>query len=176
MNLQVPIGAFHHLKGPSGSGKSTFLRLLAGLYSPDSGRIGIGSLDIAAAAPYMAFLPQFPHLYSGSILENLKIFSGEATQDHLVAVARDTGLDAWVSTLPMGYQTIAASGGENFSGGQRQLVSLSGTLASNRQILLLDEAMSNLDWVSRNQILKCPQFLNRTVIYASHEEILIHTG
>lgn len=171
-SLQVEPGTFHHLEGPSGSGKSTLLKLLGGLYLPESGRISIGGLDTTAATGFVAFLPQFPQLYSGSILENLRIFSGESDQDRLVAVARQTGLDAWVSTLPMGYFTVVANGGANFSGGQRQLLALTAVLASPRPILLLDEAMSNLDWVSRRRILTCPHFQGRTVIYSSHEEIL----
>lgn len=82
-------------------------------------------------------------------------------------------MDEWVKTLPMGYQTMVASGGGNFSGGQRQLVAISAVLASNKQLLLLDEALSNLDWVSRQRILQCRRFQGRTIIYASHEEVLI---
>ena len=171
-SLQVQPGEIHQIKGPSGSGKSTLLKLLAGLYTPDSGKISIGGLDPTEATADMVFLPQFPQLHGGSILENLKLFSGESSRERLMEVARDTGLDQWVSKLPMGYQTMLASGGENLSGGQRQLVALTAILASKRSILLLDEAMSNLDWMSRERILGSPHFKNRTVIYASHEEML----
>ena len=178
LSFDIAEGEYLALMGPSGSGKSTLLKLLSGLYAPESGRISIGGLDTTAAAGLFAFLPQFPQLYSGSILENLRIFSGTTDREHLIAVAKDTGLDAWVSTLPMGYLTVVASGGGNFSGGQRQMLALTAILASSRPILLLDEAMSNLDWVSRRRLLECPQFQGRTVIYSSHEEILtaVHQG
>jgi len=172
-NLRVKPGTFHHVKGASGSGKSTLLKLLAGLYTPDTGRISMGGLDSAAANNLMVFLPQFPQLSSGSILENLRIFSGDRPKAHLFEVARETGLDEWVNTLPMGYQTMLASDGGNLSGGQRQLVAITAVLASDKQLLLLDEALSNLDWVSRQRILQCPRFQGRTIIYASHEEILM---
>lgn len=172
-NLRVIPGTFHHVKGASGSGKSTLLKLLAGLYTPDTGRISLGGLDSTAATSLMVFLPQFPKLSSGSILENLRIFSGDRPKAHLFEVAKETGLDDWVKTLPMGYQTMVASGGGNFSGGQRQLVAITAVLASNKHLLLLDEALSNLDWVSRQRILQCPRFQGRTIIYASHEEVLI---
>jgi ABC-type bacteriocin/lantibiotic exporter with double-glycine peptidase domain len=170
--LNVPPGAFHHVKGPSGSGKSTLLKLLAGLYDPEKGSIVIGGLDTHCATSLMLFMPQFPSLRSGSILENLKLFSGAAAMDQILSVAQDTGLDAWIRELPMGYQTIVASGGGNFSGGQRQLIGITAALASPKPILLLDEALSSLDWLTRSRILKSPHFHGRTVIYASHEEVL----
>lgn len=171
-SLRVEPGTFHHLKGASGSGKSTFLKVLAGLYEPASGQVSLGNLDRTAASSLMVVLPQFPQLSSGSILDNLRIFSGEVSRAHLMQVAEETGLDAWVRTLPMGYQTLMTSGGGNLSGGQRQLVAITAVLASDKQLLLLDEALSNLDWVSRQRVLACPRFRGRTIIYASHEEIL----
>lgn len=172
-NLSVQPGAYHHVKGVSGSGKSTLLKLLAGLYAPDAGRISLGSLDTTTAANLIVFLPQFPTLSSGSILENLWIFSSGTPKTFLFEVAKETGLDEWVNTLPMGYQTLVASGGGNLSGGQRQLIAITAVLASNKQLLLLDEALSNLDWVGRQRILQCPRFQGKTIIYASHEEVLI---
>lgn len=170
--LTVQPGQFHQVKGPSGSGKSTLLKLLAGLYEPENGRISIGGHEASAAASLMAFLPQFPQLYGTSILENLQLFSGGADHGRLMKVAKSTGLDAWVGTLPMGYQTVLASGGENLSGGQRQWIAITALLASDRSLLLLDEAFSNLDWISRNRVLQSPFLEGRTVIYASHEEVL----
>ncbi len=172
--LRVEPGSLHHLKGPSGSGKSTLLKLVAGLYDPEKGSISVGGLDPRTASRLMMYLPQFPQLMSGSIQDNLKVFSGGATQSHLADVASDTGLTEWVNTLPMGTQTLLVSGGDNLSGGQRQLLAITALLASDKQLLLLDEALSNLDWVSRSRIINCRQFKDRTVLYASHEEILSH--
>lgn len=173
-HLSVEPGALHHLHGPSGSGKSTLLKLVAGLYDPEKGNISVGGLDPRTASRLMMYLPQFPHLMSGSIQDNLKVFSGGATQSRLTDVASDTGLAEWVDTLPMGYQTLLVSGGNNLSGGQRQLIAITALLASDKKLLLLDEALSNLDWVSRSRIVKSRYFKDRTVLYASHEEILSH--
>lgn len=173
IHLRVEKGTFHHVKGPSGWGKSTFLKLMAGLYQPDTGRISYGGVDAMAANGLMVFLPQFPQLSSGSILENLRIFSGDVSKSHLFQVAEETGLDEWVKSLPMGYQTMVASGGANLSGGQRQLVAITAVLASDKQVLLLDEALSNLDWVSRQKVIHNPRLQDRTIIYASHEEVLM---
>lgn len=170
--LRVEQGALFHLQGQSGSGKSTLLKLIAGLYDPNRGRISVGGFLPRIAATSMSYLPQFPQLLSGSILDNLKIFSGGASQPRIVEVAKETGLSDWVSSLPMGYQTIIVSGGGNISGGQRQLIAITALLASDKKILLLDEALSNLDWVSRSRIIRSRHFKERTVLYASHEEIL----
>jgi len=173
LSLRVQPGAFHHLPGPSGSGKSTLLKVIAGLYAPDRGSVSLGGLDPRAASRFMVYLPQFPQLLSGSILDNLKLFSGGATQKRCLEVAEETGLAAWVATRPMGYQTVVASGGANLSGGQRQLIAITAILASGKKLLLLDEALSNLDWVSRARIVRSPRFEGRTVVYASHEEVLV---
>lgn len=171
VQLTVQPGQFHQVKGPSGSGKSTLLKLLAGLYEPENGRISIGGHEASSAGSLMAFLPQFPQLYGTSILENLELFSAGADRGQLMKAAKSTGLDAWVATLPMAYQTMLASGGENLSGGQRQLIAITALLASDRHLLLLDEAFSHLDWISRNRVLQSPFLAGRTVIYASHEEV-----
>lgn len=175
IQLKVKPGTFHHVKGASGSGKSTLLKLLAGLYSPDNGRISISGMDPSSATRLMVFLPQFPQLSSGSILENLRVFSGDAPKTHLMTVAKETGLYDWVKTLPMGYQTMVSSGGTNLSGGQRQLIAMTAILASDKQLLLLDEALSNIDWVSRQKIIRSHRLHGRTIIYASHEEVFMGT-
>lgn len=169
--LHVEPRTFHHVKGPSGSGKSTLLKILAGLYHPDQGRVSLGGLEPRAAAALIGYLPQFPQLIGGSIRENLHLLSGGVPLERLMEAADETGLGAWIATLPMGYDTFLASGGGNLSGGQRQLIAITAILASEKQVLLLDEALSNLDWLSRRRILESPRFRGRTLIYASHEEV-----
>lgn len=169
--LEIAPGTFHHVQGPSGSGKSTLLKVMAGLYPPDQGRVTYGGLEPRAAASLVAFLPQFPQLVGGTLRENLQLLGGGASLESLLDAARDTGLAEWVGTLPMGYETHLASGGGNLSGGQRQLLAITALLASGRQVLLLDEALSSLDWTTRRRILQCPGFKGRTIVYASHEEI-----
>lgn len=176
IHLRVEPGSFHQIKGVSGSGKSTLLKLLAGLYFPETGRISVGGVEGQAANTLMTYLPQFPQFFNGSILENLRIFSGDRPKAHLFAAAKETGLDDWVKSLPMGYQTMVASDGRNFSGGQRQLIAITAVLASNKQLLLLDEAFSNLDWISRKRIVSSSYFKGRTIIYASHEEVILENS
>ena len=168
-NLRLEPGEKFTLTGSTGFGKSTILRLLAGLYAPEKGTISIGGLSPKLAHHKILYLPQFVQLYGGSIIENLRVLSGGASLEQLVAVSQQTGLHNLVATFPMNYNTVLPPGGRNLSGGQRQLIALTGAIASARGLLILDEATANLDntWASAIQVL-----LDRatwTSITATHE-------
>lgn len=169
LNLVVEPGEFRHISGPSGFGKSTLLKLVAGLYVPARGSIRIAGHVPHAAGECMVYLPQFVRLFGASILENLRIFSGGAPLEQLMTAADLTGLATLVGDLPMGYDTLLAQGGENFSGGQRQLIALTAVLASAKRILLLDEAMANLDSLRRAKLVCNPLLKNKTILYTSHD-------
>ncbi len=136
----------------------------------DGARISTRSGNGSRAYPSCFYLPQFTQIYAGSILDNLRFLSGGGVDyDCLMEAAEATGLDDLVGALPMGYDTLLAQGGANLSGGQRQLVALTAVMASDRRLVLLDEAMANLDWVSRAWLHGSPWFRDKTVIYASHD-------
>jgi ATP-binding cassette, subfamily B, bacterial len=156
------------ITGRSGFGKSTILRLLAGLYVPEEGSISIGGTSPQAAAGDILYLPQFVNLFSGSLIENLRLLSGGAPVARLLEAAEQTGLAALVATLPMGYQTVLPPGGKSLSGGQRQLIAVTAAIASDRKLLLLDEAMSNLDPIRARELRKLLDALPATVIEARH--------
>ncbi len=113
-------------------------------------------------------MPQFVDLYGGSIKDNLQILSGQTDWERILAAARESGLDDWVRILPMGYASILPSGGGNMSGGQRQLIVLTAIMATHQRILLMDEAMANLDGLRQRRILESPWFRDKTILYASH--------
>lgn len=169
LNLVVNAGELCRLEGRSGFGKTTLLKLVAGLYEPQRGSIRIGGYAPHEARDFMIYLPQFVQLFNTSLMENLRIFSGGTSRAPLLAAAEHTGLANLVKGLPMGYDTLLAQGGENFSGGQRQLIALTGVLASQKRVLLLDEAMANLDSRYRATLTQNPCFQNRTILYASHD-------
>lgn len=169
LDLHVKAGEKRWLRGPSGSGKSTILRLIGGLYPPERGTVRVGGREPSAAGELMIYLPQFVHLYGGSILENLEILSGHAKRDRLMEAAEASGLGAIVAALPMGYETRFVPGAPTLSGGQRQLVALTAVMASDRPLFLLDEALANVDWVSRSWIENSHWFDGKTMIYASHD-------
>jgi ABC-type bacteriocin/lantibiotic exporter with double-glycine peptidase domain len=170
-DLRVAAGERQTLAGPSGSGKSTVLRLLAGLHAPEKGTILLGGQEPRAARHNLVYLPQFVQIFGGSMLENLRVFSNGAPLETLMATARHTGLQALVDTLPMGYQTVLPPGGGNFSGGQRQLVALTGALASGRPLLLLDEALANLDPILAEPLQVLMASGNCTVVTANHTPV-----
>jgi ABC-type bacteriocin/lantibiotic exporter with double-glycine peptidase domain len=161
-------GAKDVIHGPSGFGKSTILRLLAGLYVPEEGSISVGGMSPQAAAGDILYLPQFVNLFSGSILENLRLLSGGASMARIFEASQLTGLSALVATLPMKFHTVLSPGGKSISGGQRQLIALTAAVASERKLLLLDEALSNLDPIRAAALRKLLEAVPATVIEARH--------
>ena len=128
------------------------MRLLAGLYTPQMGAISIGGMSSRAARNEILYLPQFVHLYGGTILENLQLLSGGATLDRLIEVSKQTKLDELIASFPLGYKTILPPGGRSLSGGQRQLIAVTAMLASNKSVMILDEAMANLDTILSSEL------------------------
>jgi ATP-binding cassette subfamily B protein len=167
-SMRFEAGAKEVLTGPSGFGKSTILRMLAGLYAPEEGSISVGGMSPQAAAADILYLPQFVNLFSGSIAENLRLLSGGMPMARLFEAAELTGLAALVETFPMKYQTVLSPGGKSLSGGQRQLIAVTAAIASDRKLLLLDEAMSNLDPLRAAALRKLIDALPATVIEARH--------
>jgi len=167
-NLRVEAGEKFTLTGPSGFGKSTILRLLAGLYRPERGTISIGGLSPQAARHKILYLPQFVQLYCGSIMENLRVLSGGARLDRTLEASQQTGLQDLVATFPMDYNTLLAPGGRNLSGGQRQLIALTATLASGRGLMLLDEATGGMDALRDVAAKNILDATSCTIIAANH--------
>ncbi len=166
--LVVEPGRLQTLTGPSGTGKSTLLRLLAGLYVPERGTISIGGLEPMAARHQLLYLPQFVQLYGGTLLENLRLFSGHASLEKLLEAAEATGLAQLIQQLPMGLQTILPQGGGSLSGGQRQLIALTAAMASQRPLLLLDEPMANLDAHLSRRLFEVLAGSHKTICLAAH--------
>jgi ATP-binding cassette, subfamily B, bacterial len=169
MQLTVQPGEKRGIRAPSGWGKTTMLRLLAGLYTPERGRVTIGGQDPTRARGLLLYVPQGVHLSAGTIFENLEVLSAYAPRARLLAAAEASGLGAFVQTLPAGYDTGLPSGAATLSGGQRQLVALTAAMASAHPVLLLDEIFVNLDGLSRQWLVDSPWFKGRTVIYVSHD-------
>ena len=167
-SMRFEAGQKHLVTGPSGFGKSTILRMLAGLYLPEEGSISVGGMSPQAAAGDILYLPQFVNLFSGTIAENLRLLSGGMPMARLFEAAATTGLAGFVETLPMRYQTILSPGGRSISGGQRQLIALTAALASDRRLLLLDEALSNIDPLRAAALRKVLEAVPATVIEARH--------
>ena len=184
---QVDVPALHIaegervvLVGPPGSGKSTLLRLLSGMYRPADGRMLLGGVDASLLDPELvrnriSFLPQEVQLFRGTLRENLVLGAG-VSDDLLLSVVQDLGLDHLVRDHPRGLDRDIAEGGTGLSGGQRQLAGLARLMLRRPRVWLLDEPTSGLDPVFEARALAA---LGRalaptdTLVIATHRPAVI---
>ncbi|MFD1417538.1 thiol reductant ABC exporter subunit CydD [Companilactobacillus keshanensis] len=162
--------------GKSGSGKTTLIRTLGGFLNPDNAKIkvndqSINSLKQRTWQDELAFLPQSPYLFAGTIAENIAFYKPNATEEEIQFASDKAGLKDFLKTLPDGYQTIIGEGGRGISGGQQQRIMIARAfLASERHILIFDEPTAHLD-IETEYALKKPMeelFQNHLVIFATH--------
>ncbi|KPD10800.1 peptidase domain-containing ABC transporter [Phaeobacter sp. 11ANDIMAR09] len=161
--------------GPSGIGKSTFGRLAAGIESPAKGTVLLGGNDIAQHEPHdvrtkIAYVPQEPYLFSGTIRENLVLSAASASPTQIRGALRAAAADEMVEQLPMGLDTQVGERGAALSGGQRQRVAIARSLLNNPKVLILDEPTSALDDAAQNRMISEIQSLRNhmTVIVITH--------
>lgn len=171
----VPPGAFIGIAGETGAGKSTLISLLGRFYDVTEGAIRIDGVDIrdlrqADLRRLVAVVQQEVSLYSGSVLDNIRLFRPEVSQDTVEAAARLTGADAFIQELPHGYETWLTPRGSNLSTGQRQLLAFARTVILNPRILVLDEATANIDAISEIAVQRGLMEVakNRTTLVIAH--------
>jgi ABC-type bacteriocin/lantibiotic exporter with double-glycine peptidase domain len=153
-----PGGDVTALVGPSGGGKTTLAKLLAGLYELQSGNIRYGmfnqrDLSLDCLRQQVVLVPQEPHFWSRSILENFRFSYPGVDFARIVLACQLTGADAFISELPDKYQTVLGEFGVNLSGGQRQRLALARALIADPPVLILDEATDSLDPQSEDLVL-----------------------
>ena len=142
--------------GRSGSGKSTLVKLLQGLYYPDSGRILMDGHDVRHISPQslrsqLGVVPQECFLFSGTILDNITLYRPDFTLEEVTEVAKLAEANGFIQDLPLGYNTKVGERGSTLSGGQRQRVAIARALLGDPRILVLDEATSSLDTESERR-------------------------
>jgi len=167
-SLRVRSLEHFELRGHSGMGKSTILRLIAGLYAPERGSVRVFGLPPQKLRGQICYLPQDAQLLSGSIAQNLRLLSG-AGHDTLLRASALSGLAELVATFPMGYETVLPAGAATLSGGQRQLIVWTAAMASERKLLLMDEALSAVDPLLRARLLAMARERACTVVAVEHE-------
>ncbi|KAL8871210.1 MAG: hypothetical protein Q9174_002912 [Haloplaca sp. 1 TL-2023] len=158
VSITVEPGQSVAFVGASGCGKSTMISLLQRFYDPTSGRICLGSNNIASLSPrlyrqQMSLVMQQPVLFKGSIRDNISLALEHPVSDEVILDAcRQSSAIAFIQSLPEGLSTPCGSQGLQFSGGQRQRIAIARALIRNPKVLLLDEATSALDTQSERQV------------------------
>lgn len=180
LTLRLGAGEFLALTGPSGVGKTTTLEVLLGLRSPDAGRVLVDGRDLAEFDPdawraQLAWVPQRPHLFAGTIADNIRLARPERTDDEVRAAARAAHADGFVSALPDGYDTWLGEDGAGLSAGQRRRIALARVLLGDARLVLLDEPTADLDADSEEAVLAAVTALaaSRTVLVVSHRPALL---
>ncbi|MFE4649225.1 thiol reductant ABC exporter subunit CydD [Streptomyces sp. NPDC056707] len=179
-SLVVDEGETVALVGPSGVGKSTLLNVVLGFTAPDEGRIRVGGVDLATLAPErwrerIAWVPQRPQLFAGTITENVRLARPDADDSAVTAALRDAGAYDFVAELPDGAQTLLGEDGAGLSAGQRQRLALARAFLADRPLLLLDEPTASLDGETEAGIVEAVRRLaaGRTVLLVVHRPALL---
>jgi ABC-type multidrug transport system fused ATPase/permease subunit len=175
VNLRIPAATSIALVGPSGAGKSTFIRLIPRFYDINAGTIKLDGMDIRnivlrSLRSNIAWVPQEPILFSGSVRENIQYGRRNASLEEIIAATKDANAHEFILELPQGYETEIGERGVILSGGQKQRLSLARAFLKDAPILILDEATSSLDSESENLIKHALARLkqNRTTITIAH--------
>ena len=163
LSFELKAGETLGVVGRSGAGKSTLVWLALRFFDPSQGRILLGGQDIrtmplATLRKHVAVVAQDTYLFHGTVADNLRLGNPDATQEEMQQAARAANADQFITSLPNGYDTVIGERGIRLSGGQRQRIAIARALLKDAPILLLDEALSNVDTENESII---QQALNR---------------
>jgi ATP-binding cassette subfamily B protein len=175
LSLKVRPGMTVAIVGPTGAGKTTIINLLMRFYDVNSGTIRLDDTELRDATrrslrgAYTMVL-QDTWLFCGSILENITYGREEATREQAIAAAKAAHIHEFIEALPQGYDTVLSDDGVNISKGQKQLITIARAMLSDAPMLILDEATSNVDSRTEQQIQAAMHELmqNRTSFVIAH--------
>ncbi|PNE36415.1 thiol reductant ABC exporter subunit CydD [Streptomyces noursei] len=179
-SFEVRPGETVALVGPSGAGKSTLLSAVLGFTAPSEGRVLVDGHDIADLSPdswhgRIAWVPQHPHLFAGSIAENVRLVRPDADDAAVRGALGEAGALEFVDALPDGTATRLGESGAGLSAGQRQRIALVRAFLADRPIVLLDEPTANLDGETEQTLVEAVGRLaaGRTVLMVVHRPALL---
>jgi ATP-binding cassette subfamily B protein len=149
-SLKVKPGEMIALVGPTGGGKTTIVNLLCRFYEPKNGVIRIGGVDYTDLTMHdiqsrIGIVLQTPHLFSGTIRENIRYGKLDATDEEIESAAKTAGADEFIRGMEKGYLQEVGEGGNQLSVGQKQLISLARAVLAKPEIFIMDEATSSVD-------------------------------
>ena len=175
VSFRIDHGEFVAFVGPSGAGKSTIVSLLARMYRPDNGEIKandvpIDRFDLSEWRSSISIVRQNPHIFNDTVRKNVTIGNRDATQQEIEQACRIAQVTEFLDELPQGYNTFLGDDGVKLSGGQRQRVALARALLKDADVLVLDEATSNLDTELEERVHQAIEQLNEehTVLVIAH--------
>ncbi|EFH4647373.1 peptidase domain-containing ABC transporter [Escherichia coli] len=180
LSLSVAPGESVAITGASGAGKTTLMKVLCGLFEPDSGRVLINGIDIRQIGinnyhRMIACVMQDDRIFSGSIRENICGFAEEMDEEWMVECARASHIHDVIMNMPMGYETLIGELGEGLSGGQKQRIFIARALYRKPGILFMDEATSALDSESEHFVNVAIKNMNITRVIIAHRETTLRT-
>ncbi|WAC97402.1 thiol reductant ABC exporter subunit CydD [Streptomyces sp. NA13] len=168
------------LVGPSGCGKTTLLQAALGFVAPAEGRVTVGGTDLAEVDreqwhQRIAWVPQRPQLFAGTVAENVRLARPDASGAEVARALEQAGAREFVAGLPAGAETELGEDGAGLSAGQRQRVALARAFLADRPVLLLDEPTASLDGASEEAVVEAVRRLavGRTVLLVVHRPALL---
>lgn len=175
ISIEAKKGQMVALVGPTGSGKTTVMNLLNRFYDVDSGNITIDGRDIRSVTldslrSHIGIVLQDSILFSGTIKDNIKFGKPDATDEEMISAAKQANIHDFIMSLDNGYETFVSDENSVFSVGQKQLISIARTIITNPDLLILDEATSNVDTVTESRIQKAMETIidGRTSFVIAH--------
>ena len=175
VDLRIEPGETVALVGPTGAGKTTLVSLLMRFYDVKQGRITLDGHDLRdvrleSLSRQMGVVLQEPHLFAGTVAENIRYCHTDAPDEAMFRAARAVGIHDFIMGLAKGYGTEIKEGGSNLSVGQRQLMSFARALVADPRILILDEATANIDTESEVLVQRALKELlrDRTAVVIAH--------
>ena len=174
-NLKIKAGTCVAIVGATGAGKSTLVNLVCRFFEPTSGQILIDGVDYRERSylwlqSNLSYVLQTPHLFSGSILDNIRYANPNASMEDVIDAAKQAQAHSFIEKLPEGYNTEVGQGGDKLSTGQKQLVSIARAILAKGKILVMDEATSSVDTQTEQMINGMTDQLlkNRTSFIIAH--------